>query len=99
MYLIFIYHFLLLNEVAHSFLRYFSFGIYFLCRVKVKVYYDDVMARIYNKQKVEQKIRSIMVYVEEMYHERDTLTTIVQICAKSLSIEHASGNNWSSNMR
>merc|ERR1712038_1800746 len=29
-----------------------------------------------------------------MFHERDTLTTIVQICAKTLKIEHLKGQSW-----
>ena len=40
-----------------------------------------------------------MVYVEEMFHERDTLTTIIQINAKTLKIEHLPGENWVSGMR
>ena len=58
------------------------------------------MANAYSsEEKVRQKLRSVMVYVEEMYHERDTLTTIVQICAKKLKIEHASGQDWSGQMQ
>ncbi len=68
--------------------------------MKVKVYYDDAMAKVYSESKVKQKLRSVMVYVEEMFHERDTLTTIVQICAKSIKIERApQGNNWVTGMR
>ena len=61
----------------------------------MKVFYDDALAKVYSESKVKQKLRSVMVYVEEMFHERDTLTTIVQICAKSMKIERApQGNNW-----
>ena len=68
--------------------------------MKVKVYYDDAMAAVYSESKVKQKLRSVMVYVEEMFHERDTLTTIVQINAKSLKIERAPrGQNWVKGMR
>ena len=57
------------------------------------------MAKVYSADKVRQKLRSVMVYVEEMFHERDTLTTIVQICAKTLKIEHAKGLKWVTRMR
>ena len=68
--------------------------------MKVKVYYDDAMKRTYSSQsKVKAKLRSVMVYVEEMFHERDTLTTIIDIDSKSLKIEHLSGENWESRMR
>ena len=68
--------------------------------MNVKVYYDDAMAGVYSESKVKQKLRSVMVYVEEMFHERDTLTTIVQINAKSLKIERAPrGQNWVNSMR
>ena len=69
-------------------------------RVKVKVYYDDAMARVYSEDKVKRKLRSVMVYVEEMFNEVDTLTTRVVIDAKNLKIERAPGrNNWSGDMR
>ena len=67
--------------------------------MKVKVYYDDAMARVYNEGKVKKKLRSVMTYVEQMFHEQDTLTTIIQINAKTLKIEHASGENWVSRLR
>ena len=69
-------------------------------RVRTKVYYDEAMASVYNEQKVRQKLRSVMVYVEEMFHEVDTLTTKVVIDAKNLKIERApAGNNWVNDMR
>ena len=53
-----------------------------------------------DETKVKQKLRSVMLYVEEMFHEKDTLTTIVQINAKTLKIEKAGySNNWSRSMR
>ena len=58
------------------------------------------MSKVYSsKSKVEQKLRSVMVYVEEMFYEKDTLTTTVQINAKSLKIEHLSGQSWVNGMR
>ena len=72
---------------------------YLINRVKVKVYYDDAMANTYNERKVKQKLRSVMVYVEEMFHEVD-LTTKVVIDAKNLKIERApKGQNWERSMR
>ena len=69
-------------------------------RVRTKVYYDEAMASVYNEQKVRQKLRSVMVYVEEMFYEVDTLTTKVVIDAKNLKIERApAGNNWVNDMR
>ena len=66
-----------------------------MCRMKVKVYYDDAMNSMYSSSsKVKQKLRSVMVFVEEMFREKDTLTTIIDINAKSLKIEHLSGQNW-----
>ena len=63
--------------------------------MKVKVYYDDAMKNTYkDPAKVKKKLRSVMVFVEEMFREKDTLTTIIDINAKSLKIEHLSGQNW-----
>ena len=68
--------------------------------MKVKVYYDNAMANTYNERKVKEKLRSVMVYVEEMLHEEDTLTTKVVIDAKNLKIERApKGENWERSMR
>merc|ERR1719361_2092493 len=39
-----------------------------------------------------------MVYVEEMFHEKDTLTTTIDINAKNLKIEHLSGQSWVTGM-
>ena len=68
--------------------------------MKVKVYYDDAMKSTYSSpSKVQKKLRSVMVFVEEMFHEKDTLTTIIDIDSKSLKIEHLPGQNWKSRMR
>ena len=70
-------------------------------RVNVKVYYDDAMARVYSTEtKVKQKLRSVMIFVEELFNEVDTLRTRVVIDAKNLKIERApAGNNWVNSMR
>ena len=67
--------------------------------LKLKVYYDEAMLGMYNgnEAKVEQKLRSVMVYVEEMYHEIDTLTTKVVIDAKNVKIEKAPRGDWKTN--
>ena len=71
-----------------------------MCRMKVKVYYDDAMNSMYSSSsKVKQKLRSVMVFVEEMFREKDTLTTIIDINAESLKIEHLSGQNWEDGMQ
>ena len=71
-----------------------------MCRMKVKVYYDDAMNSMYSSSsKVKQKLRSVMVFVEEMFHEKDTLTTIIDINAKNMKIEYLSGENWEDRMR
>ena len=68
--------------------------------MNVKVYYDDAMKNTYkSSSKVKQKLRSVMVYVEEMFHEKDTLTTTIDIDAKNLKIEHLSGQSWVNGMR
>ena len=68
--------------------------------MNVKVYYDDAMKNTYkSSSKVKQKLRSVMVYVEEMFHEKDTLTTTIDIDAKNLKIEHLSGQSWVAGMR
>ena len=68
--------------------------------MNVKVYYDDAMKNTYKSpSKVKQKLRSVMVYVEEMFHEKDTLTTTIDIDAKNLKIEHLPGQNWVTGMR
>jgi len=67
--------------------------------MNVKVYYDDAMKNTYKSpSKVKQKLRSVMVYVEEMFHEKDTLTTTIDIDAKNLKIEHLSGQSWVNGM-
>ena len=64
------------------------------------MYYDDPMSKVYSsKAKVEAKLRSAMVFVEEMFHEKDTLTTTIDIDAKNLKIEHLSGQSWVNGMR
>ena len=69
-------------------------------RLKVKVYYDDAMKNTYSSQsKVTAKLRSVMVYVEEMFQEKDTLTTTINIDSKNLKIEHLPGQNWEMKMR
>ena len=69
-------------------------------RLKVKVYYDDAMKNTYSSEsKVKAKLRSVMVYVEEMFHEKDTLTTTIQIDAENLKIEHVKGKSWVQKMR
>ena len=40
-----------------------------------------------------------MVYVEEMFQEKDTLTTTINIDSKNLKIEHLPGQNWETKMR
>ena len=40
-----------------------------------------------------------MVFVEEMFHERDTLKTVINIDAKDMEIERVKGANWESKMR
>ena len=53
-----------------------------------------------DEEKVQQKLRSVMVYVEELFQEQDTLSTVVQINAKTLKIERAPvGNDWSESGR
>ena len=69
----------------------------FFKRVRVKVYYDDAMAKVYSETKVKQKLRSVMVFVEEMFHEVDSLTTKVVIDARNLKIERAPKGNWKTN--
>ena len=64
------------------------------------MYYDDPMSKVYSsKAKVEAKLRSAMVFVEEMFHEKDTLTTTIQIDAENLKIEHVKGKSWVKKMR
>ena len=77
----------------------FKFSTYSL---KVKVYYDDPMFNTYSKKGedyAEKKLRSVMVFVEEMFHERDTLKTVINIDAKDMEIERVKGANWESKMR
>ena len=75
----------------------FTIIIFLFNRVRVKVYYDDAMAKVYSENKVKQKLRSVMVFVEEMFHEVDSLTTKVVIDARNLKIERAPKGNWKTN--
>ena len=72
----------------------------FIFRLDVTLYYDDKMKNLYGSNaKTEEKLRSVMAYVEEMFLERDTLTTVVKIDAEKVNIIHASGHDWESGMR
>ena len=45
-----------------------------------------------NKEKVKGKLRAVMAFVKELYSEKDTLKTIIEVDV--LAIEHARGQNW-----
>ena len=66
--------------------------------LSIVVYYDDsIKDRYRTTQKAERKLREVLLHVEEMYHERDTLTTVVHLGAESserMPIIHISGQNW-----
>ena len=64
-------------------------------RLNLVVHYDDAMFKLYNNQKrVETKLREVMLHVEEMFHERDTLTTVVELGAETVPIKRLKGENW-----
>ena len=57
---------------------------------------DEAMKKIY-KGRTETKLREVMMHVEEMYAEKDTLTTTIEFGAESPSrmpIVHAANEKW-----
>ena len=60
-------------------------------RLTVAVYYDDMFKSEFGDRAVK-RIEAIMAIVDEMYSEKDTLKTELDV--KTVAIEHASGKNW-----
>ena len=63
----------------------------FLDRLNVAVYYDDMFDEEFGSAAVT-RIVAIMAIVDEMYSEKDTLQTELEV--NTIAIEHASGENW-----
>ena len=60
-------------------------------RLTVAVYYDDVFRSQFGGRAIT-RIEAIMAIVDEMYSEKDTLTTEFEV--STVAIEHAKGRNW-----
>ena len=65
--------------------------LFFNFRLTVAVYYDDMFKSEFGDRAVK-RIEAIMAIVDEMYSEKDTLKTELDV--KTVAIEHASGKNW-----
>ena len=62
-----------------------------LFRLNVAVYYDDMFKSNFERS-AETRIEAIMSIVDQMYSEKDTLTTEIEV--NLVAIEHANGSNW-----
>ena len=60
-------------------------------RLTVAVYYDDIFHSEFGDRAIT-RIEAIMAIVDEMYSEKDTLTTEFEV--STVAIEHAQGRNW-----
>ena len=89
------------EKIVYRFVCVIFYPIFIFYRLSLVVYYDDSMLKRYKtKPRTEEKLREVMLHVEEMYHERDTLTTVVKLGAESKSrmpIIHLSGQDWETN--
>ena len=66
--------------------------------LKVAVYYDDVFYKKIGKsseKKSEKRITAVMAIVDEIYSEKDSLTTEIDV--ETVAINHAIGHDWSKN--
>ena len=64
--------------------------------LNVAVYYDDIFYKKIGKsseKKSEKRITAAMAIVDEMYSEKDSLTTVIDV--ETVSINHAIGYDWS----
>ena len=77
-------YFILLYYFSHEYLCNF--------RLKVAVFYDDRF-KAQHGSKSESKVRQVMAVVNNMYSEKATLTTTIDI--QIVGIEHATGQDWS----
>ena len=59
--------------------------------MKVAVYYDDVFKAQFPST-ADTRVEAIMAIVDEMYSEKDTLTTEIEV--NTIAIVHQSGYNW-----
>ena len=56
------------------------------------VYFDDDLLEIYGDVSVAtSKIRKVMAYVQNMFLQKDTLKTTIQL---NYNVEHKSGEEW-----
>jgi len=60
-------------------------------KLKVAVHYDDMFAEQFKSGAVD-RVAAIMAVVDEMFSERDTLQTELEVI--TVAIEHAKGENW-----
>ena len=59
--------------------------------LKVAVYYDDMFADQFLSSAVT-RVEAVMAIVDEMYSEKDTLKTEIDV--DTIAVEHAKGENW-----
>jgi len=60
-------------------------------KMKVAVYYDDLFKSKFPST-ADSRVEAIMAIVDEMYSEKDTLTTEIEV--NTIAIVHQSGYNW-----
>ena len=81
-------------RVLYARIHYFiSVNILFfvLSRLNIAVYYDDMFKADFPRS-AETRIEAIMSIVDQMYSEKDTLTTEIEV--NLVGIEYAKGSNW-----
>ena len=67
-------------------------------RLNVAIYYDDIFYKKIgksSKNRAIERITAVMAIVDEMYSEKDSLTTEIDV--EIVAINHAEGNDWSQN--
>merc|ERR1711962_494403 len=60
-------------------------------KIRVAVHYDDMFATEFKSDAVN-RVTAIMAIVDEMYSEKDSLKTEIEV--NTVAIEHAKGENW-----
>ena len=60
--------------------------------MKVAVFYDDLFQKQHTS-KSEKKVREVMAVVNNMYSEKATLTTTIDV--QVIGVKHVAGQDWS----
>ena len=64
---------------------------FLIFRLNVVVYYDDMFKDEFQSTALT-RIEAIMAIVDEMYSEKDSLQTVIEV--NTVAVEQAAGQNW-----